>query len=282
MPHNNRMSIDASLKTSSIWSKTIGHNPHAGPDESGAAEREAQGLEQSNKTRDAVLAVARQQNLTDSASRDDFALKMYQGLKQTKKRSTTDKDTNEQAKGSTALHDDPLSSSEDEYVAVTLDKKRTSKKHKSRKHKKRHASSSDESDFSEEDRRRSKKRRRKKRSRKYSDDDDSDDSSDDQRRRSRSKDKRKRKKKHTRSSSSGSSSSDSRSGRSDRRHRNRDDKLSSQSKSELPFVAAESFAGSRRGYAFKTGDLGAGYYLDRPPKINKKELAEILNWHRDT
>ena len=34
----------------------------------------------------------------------------------------------------------------------------------------------------------------------------------------------------------------------------------------VDFSAASAFYGSRKGYVFKTGDQGLGYYLDAPPK----------------
>lgn len=33
MPHNNRVSGSAALRTNDMWSKTIGHNPYAAGDE---------------------------------------------------------------------------------------------------------------------------------------------------------------------------------------------------------------------------------------------------------
>eukprot|EP00442_Polarella_glacialis_P045881 CAMPEP_0115095590 /NCGR_PEP_ID=MMETSP0227-20121206/29144_1 /TAXON_ID=89957 /ORGANISM="Polarella glacialis, Strain CCMP 1383" /LENGTH=622 /DNA_ID=CAMNT_0002489013 /DNA_START=177 /DNA_END=2045 /DNA_ORIENTATION=+ len=38
-----------------------------------------------------------------------------------------------------------------------------------------------------------------------------------------------------------------------------------------PFVASRKFQGSRSGFVFKKGDLGAGYYLDKPPVKGAKE-----------
>ncbi|GKY99345.1 hypothetical protein MPSEU_000889500 [Mayamaea pseudoterrestris] len=293
MPHNNRMSIDASLRTSSIWSKTIGHDPHA---EQGAGVVDTQHEEQSNKTRDAVLAVAKQQNLTDGANRDDFALKMYQGLKQSKKRSRLGVNDADGAISKQArLQDDPLSSSEDEYVAVAaVDKKKrkskSSKQRKKRKHKKRRSSSSssssesDSSSSDDDDRRRSKRRKHRKRSRRRSgdddddEDDDSDESSYERRRRRKSKDRQRRKTRH-RGRSNTSSDDSSSSSRKDSGARCRDsDKDRKPKHAEgkesmaVPFLHSASFTGSRPGYAFKMGESGLGYYFDKPPKINRKQF----------
>ena len=41
MPHNNRLSSSAALRTNDMWSKTIGHNPYAaGGEEERAKEQE--------------------------------------------------------------------------------------------------------------------------------------------------------------------------------------------------------------------------------------------------
>ena len=85
MPHNNRMSTSAALKTSSIWKNAIGHDPYAGQqdDESkGNNDEAAAGQEKARQ----VLELARKQNLTDGANRDDFSKRMYMGLKGGKKR----------------------------------------------------------------------------------------------------------------------------------------------------------------------------------------------------
>ena len=84
MPHNNRMSTSASLKSSAIWQKTIGHDPYAND-----AEREQD--QSANPQADAekvksVMEMARTQNVTDGANRDDFTARMYLGLKRGKQR----------------------------------------------------------------------------------------------------------------------------------------------------------------------------------------------------
>lgn len=63
MPHNNRMSSSAALKTHSIWTNTIGHDPHApegeGADDRKSKEEQAAGL----------LLLAKMSNLGGSSSR---------------------------------------------------------------------------------------------------------------------------------------------------------------------------------------------------------------------
>jgi hypothetical protein len=305
MPHNNRMSIDASLKTSSIWSKTIGHDPHASHNEQGDNDDDAIIKQAQDKTtRDTVLALAKQQNLTDGANRDDFALKMYQGLKQSKKQRKEINASHEfeiSASQKQRLQDDPLSSSEDEYVAVAaaVKKSKQDKHRKKRKHKSRRSSSEEsqsDSETSENNKRRPSKRKRKhkKRRRSYDSDDESSDDSYERRRKRKSKDRqRRRNKKHSRKTSSSDdddSSSDSSSSsvsESRRYSKDKDRKSSSRRKNDkepetlTSFVLSNSFQGSRKGYAFKMGDSGLGYYLDKPRKVNRKELDEILRWHQD-
>lgn len=83
MPHNNRMSTSGALKTTDIWSKTIGHDPYAAECE---VNQESNSAADAEKAR-GLMELARSQNLTgNSASRDDFARKMYLGLKGGKKR----------------------------------------------------------------------------------------------------------------------------------------------------------------------------------------------------
>lgn len=283
MPHNNRMSIDSSLRTTSIWSKTIGHDPYAGRDESTTQEEDAK-LQDGQKKREAVLAVARQQNLTDGANRDDFALKMYQGLK-AKKKSATDEQNAQQSKGMSKLQDDPLSSSEDEFVAVPVKEKKKSK-HKKRKHKKKHYSSSEDSDSSDDGRRTKKRKREKRSKRKYSDDDsDSEDStSRHRRRRHRKRNKRKRKRKKYSSSSSydSDSSCDSTVNTADKKRSNGRKIVHKKGQEGLPFIASESYTDSRKGYVFKMGEQGLGYYLDHPPKVNSEKLMAMLQLYQDT
>src|SRR6056300_310612 len=60
------------------------HDPYAGNDDAGknAPDDDKAGLEKAQQ----VMKVARQQNLTDGASRDKFAQKLYLGLKQKKQK----------------------------------------------------------------------------------------------------------------------------------------------------------------------------------------------------
>lgn len=63
MPHNNRVSASAALKTNSIWTNTIGHDPYAAADEKDddakIASEQAAGL----------LLLAKMSNLSGSDSR---------------------------------------------------------------------------------------------------------------------------------------------------------------------------------------------------------------------
>lgn len=302
MPHNNRMSIDASLRTTAIWSQTIGHDPHAAA--AAAAAPTAEQVAAGQRARDAVLAVARQQNLTGGANRDDFALRMYQGLKPGKKAAVTAAGAagaggaDEAKQLALALQEDPLSSSEDELVAVKVKKSKKKRHRKNRKHKRRDSSSSSSddddddddsgSDTSSERRRREKKRRHRKRSKKHHSrdcDDVQDTASEDsydRRRKHKSKDRRKRTKKRRRRLSSSSDDSDSsRQSSKNEHHKKRSQKHSSgQNEEDMPtYVASESYSGSKKGYVFRAGDMGIGYYIDRKPKVNQKELEEITRWH---
>jgi len=181
MPHNNRMSTSAALKTSDIWSKTIGHNPYAA-----AGEKQ----EESNSAADAakakgLLELARHQNIAgDTSSRDDFARKMFLGLKTGKKRRDGALVADDGDAKLLEILGQDSSSSEDEYVASTRirtqpkgstegpsdeseesdndstrrRRKRKEKKKRRRKHRNYEASSS--SDDEEEERRKRKRRRK--------------------------------------------------------------------------------------------------------------------------
>jgi hypothetical protein len=241
MPHNNRMSASGALKTSDIWAKTIGHDPHAsGADDEPTTSEQTAAL--ATKATE-VLAVARQQNLTgDSADRDNFAQKVYRGLKSRKKRRSEmtggDAAVQEEQRQQELLLQEEDSSSEEEYEAVVAstakksssrDKKSSKKKHRKKKRSKRsrrrdESSSSDDSSSSDSEEERRRRKRRKKRKRRKDDD----------HRRSS-----KRKRRHRSSSSSSEASSD-----------------------ERPFVAATAFTGSKKGYVFKKGNQGVGYYKD--------------------
>lgn len=232
------------------------HDPH-GAQNGGAgltdAEREA-----ATAKAESVMQVARQQNLTgDSGTRDDFARKLYLGLKGGKKRradyySMDAVDAERQREQQQLLQEDE-STSEDEYrVVIESSKKETKiKETKNRKQKALRKSSNRrrdddgssvrDSDESEYERRRSKHRKHKKK-RKY-------------RKHSHSKDE--------------SGDSDDDSGRDPRRGENH--RKSKKSRKEEPlresFVAAEQYTGSKSGYVFKSGDKGVGYYQDTGTKV---------------
>lgn len=201
MPHNNRVSIDASLKTSSIWSKTIGHDPHAGKDDFALDQSQIEA--QKIKAKE-VLAVAKQQNLTDCAQRDDFALRMYRGLKEGKKRKAASDTSallgNPQQQ---TLHEE-TSSSEEEFTRVKVKKKKDKKR--KRRRARAHgtgSNSDDESDSDSSEPRRKRNKKKKKVYRRYSSDDDSsEDSREHNRRKQRKyKEQSKRKKQRRRNTS---------------------------------------------------------------------------------
>jgi len=157
-PHNNRVSTSGALKTSDIWSKTIGHDPYAPTNtyESSEATKE--------KSR-AFLELARQhQNQLSSrksggASKDDFAQKLFLGLKSGKKRlNNVSGEPIEKM-----LKEDYSSSSEDEFVEVQVETSNdvssqvSYDSHSQRRHKKKNRSSDRES------KKRRKSRKKKKR-----------------------------------------------------------------------------------------------------------------------
>jgi hypothetical protein len=203
MPHNNRVSTSGALATSDIWSKTIGHDPYANSTE----ERPQQPQhEQQNDKAKGLLELARHQKIAgDTTSRDDFARKLYLGLKGGKKRRADALDL--------PPHDGRFvemlaqeSSSEDEFVEeqlVAAKKKKAKHRHKSREQ----VSSEDgeSSDDSTRERRRSNKRKKKKskrasktsrRRRSESSDDESSSDSEEERRRRKRRKRRKEERKH--------------------------------------------------------------------------------------
>jgi hypothetical protein len=200
MPHNNRMTTSASLKTTGIWSNVIGHDPYAaqGEGEGPSAEEAAQEAEKAKK----VMEMARTQNLTDGANRDDFARKMYLGLKRGKRHRADVENAAAMQQQSATLKDASSDDDEDEedefiHVAETKEVAETKDPESKKKHKK-------------DQKRKSKKKRKKSRDDSSDDDDSSNDSSssEEDRRKRRKKDKRK-KRKHKRSRKHYSSSSDS-------------------------------------------------------------------------
>lgn len=204
MPHNNRMSTSASLKTHAIWQTTIGHDPYANE-----AEANNGGSTDADKEKaKSVMEMARSQNLTDGAERSGFTAQMYRGLKQGKKRrADAMKDQNDGIDPQLReLLEDASSSSEDEFVEVIEAKKEAKKKKKKsrKKHKRqRKQISSSESDNGSSDesstreRQRSKKDRKKKQRRRYREssvDSESEESDSERRKRKRKYKERKRNK----------------------------------------------------------------------------------------
>jgi len=135
-----------------------------------------------------LLELARHQNVAgDTASRDDFARKMYLGLKGGKKRRADQAQLKNPEDGKLQeLLAQETSSSEEEFI----EEEANEKKPKGKKH-------DDSDDSSREERRRRKRDKRKKRKkyhrRKYDDSDDSDSSEEERRRRKRRKRKEEKK-----------------------------------------------------------------------------------------
>lgn len=209
MPHNNRMSTSATLKTHAIWQTAIGHDPYANEME----KQDGAVTEADKEKARSVMEMARSQNLTDGAKRDNFTAQMYQGLKRGKQRRA---DASQAAKAVDPqlqqLLEAPSSSSEDEFLEVDL-KKQDSKKSSSsgkKTHKKRRKRSSfsdsedSSSDESSEDRKERRKRRRdkkkkkhRKRSRDYSSRSDDSDSEEERRRRKRNEKRHRKERKRS-------------------------------------------------------------------------------------
>lgn len=308
MPHNNRMSTSSSLKTTAIWQKAIGHDPYAGNEaggEGGAGGGAGEAVDEAGRAKaKEVMEAARKQNLTDGANRDDFARRMYLGLKGGKKRradllgQSLEKD--EELEKMNQLLAEESSSSEDEFVEVDVDGRKAEEDEKEGR-----KSSKKRSKKRKKEKKRKKKKHKKKRSRRddYSSDDDSDSSSessdessdddDDRRRRKKrrkrsSSEKRKHKKKRGKHRSSESDDSDSEDSRGNSGSRKKGGKSSSSfkkkenkkktKKRDMPeFVASVCYGGSKEGYVFKNDELGVGYYIDnRPPCTDPKDLAEML------
>jgi hypothetical protein len=200
MPHNNRMTTSATLKTSDIWSKTIGHDPYANQadqQEPTLSSRQDADASTAAKVK-TVMAMARNQNVTDGSNREGFTAKLYLGLKTGKVRRSGVVD--ETGLGAVdpklqQLLEDPDSSSEEEFVEVVSenhvkhnkeDRRKKKKRRKTKKRKKRSRNSSDDDDDHS--------------SSSSSNDSDDDDASDERRRRRREKRKRSNKKKDSKRS----------------------------------------------------------------------------------
>lgn len=192
MPHNNRMSTSASLKSHDIWKSTIGHDPYADTTEENEKTEKAKLDQEKAKT---LLQLARSQNKEGSNSRngmvDDYAKKMFFGLKGVKKRRADLMDGGMNGGLGDKLSEDARrrleedsSSSEDEFVEEGIDdeeevkemkkeedrkisadqEEKSKKKKKKRKSRKKYSSSSSSSSSDSDDSssyHRSKKRRKK-------------------------------------------------------------------------------------------------------------------------
>lgn len=202
MPHNNRMSTSATLKTHAIWQTAIGHDPYANETEKNDAAMSEADKEKAKN----VMQMANNQNLTDGAKRGNYTEQMYRGLKQRKQRRAEIMQAAETVDPKLQqLLEDPSSSSEDEFIKADVKvaaKKGSSSGNRRKKNRKRDriyssdssGSASDDSSKEQKRKRRREKRKKKhsKRARESSSGDDSIDSETEGRKRKR-KDKRKRK-----------------------------------------------------------------------------------------
>jgi hypothetical protein len=213
MPHNNRVSTAGALHTSSIWKQTIGHDPYANKEAD--AEREAMRAKTAEQAK-GLLELARHRNLANSstsmvggskvAGGDDFARKMFLGLKPKKRRRDTDDCNGVDAAtmGDNKIHLNELgesSSSEEEFIEVEVEEGHTdssssAQKETSRRHKKRSSIMS---------KKKKKKGSSKKKKHRY---DSSSGAEDSKRRRKKHRSKEKRREKKRKRSDSSSSSSD--------------------------------------------------------------------------
>ena len=197
MPHNNRVSTSASLRTNDIWSKAIGHDPYAEQDTEAAPGGQGASRLDEDKAK-TLMEIARSQN-TEDRSGNNFVANMYRGLKSGKKRrADLQSDPSGLSEDVRKRLADNSSSSEEEFLEVeekiesqqVLEKKKSDRKKKSKRKKDYDSdSSSSSSDDSYERRKRRKRERRKKSNKKRSksirkrDHSDSDSESDSSRRR---------------------------------------------------------------------------------------------------
>ena len=160
MPHNNRVSTSGALATSDIWSKTIGHDPYANSTEE--RPQQPQHEHQNDKAK-GLLELARHQKIAgDTTSRDDFARKLYLGLKGGKKHRADVVDLPPDD-GRLVEMLAQESSSEDEFLGEQL--VAAKKKNAKHRHKSREQVSSEDGESSVDSsrlRRRFKKRKKKK------------------------------------------------------------------------------------------------------------------------
>ena len=156
MPHNNRMSTSATLKTHSSWQTAIGHDPYANETEK---EENARDTKADAEKLEKVMEMAKSQNVTEGRSSDDFTARMYLGLKRGKQRRGDAQGATESVDPRLqGLLEAPSSSSEEEYVEVEVKK---DKKKKSSKKRKRQSYSSSESSSDESDRYERKRKKEK-------------------------------------------------------------------------------------------------------------------------
>lgn len=161
MPHNNRMSTSASLKTHAIWQNTIGHDPYAAPSEAKQEENSRENNLEGKKKLEEVMGMARSQNLTDSANRSGFTAQMYRGLKKGKQRRDEGEKPQVLDPNLQSVLDDLSSSSEEEYVEVEVKREKNKKKSSRKKDKRR--TRRENSERKERKRSRSSKTRRRSR-----------------------------------------------------------------------------------------------------------------------
>lgn len=178
MPHNNRVSTSASLRTNDIWSKAIGHDPYAEQDAEMAPGGQGASRLDEDKAK-TLMEIARSQN-TEDRSGNNFVANMYRGLKSGKKRrADLQSDPSGLSEDVRKRLADNSSSSEEEFLEVeekipsqqveVLEKKKPDRKKKSKRKKDYDSdSSSSSSDDSYERRKRRKRERRKKSSKKRS------------------------------------------------------------------------------------------------------------------
>merc|ERR1712032_212001 len=143
MPYNNRVSTSGALRTNDIWRKTIGYDPHASH-----SEFETQEIISEEKKR-SLMELVRHQSATCMPSiNDEYAKKMFFGLKVAKKNQYYGKDRSCSLNLETAkILQDESSSSEERYIWVEDNEKnsqdsstkrsktRKMKDNKKRKHK---------------------------------------------------------------------------------------------------------------------------------------------------
>lgn len=245
MPHNNRVSTSGALRTTDIWSRTIGHDPHApdgdvdvpnerrgraggGGDRLAATDEHARGLMELVKHQVVANSNGRGAGSAgsgpSSSQADGFSARMFHGLKKRPQWEIGGKSATTTASASTPTIGEDLryeSSSEDEYIDVRVPARSTKDSEQ-----RGNIGKKDEREGGDE-KKKSKKRHKKKmsskRSKKY------DSESDDNIRKRRDRERRKRRRRtysrsRSRSKSPSSSSSEQSSlssGKAERKRRRR-------------------------------------------------------------